>query len=89
MIRLISIFLYSNHKISRIKRINIAGEIRNSEDVNRIARYIQNDFIIYNKVYLDSIKYLKKMNIDDLNEIIKSISLDNRSFVLMLPNSEN
>ena len=75
--------------LERIKRINIAGEIRNSEDVNRIARYIQNDFIIYNKVYLDSIKYLKKMNIDDLNEIIKSISLDNRSFVLMLPNSEN
>ena len=78
----------SEEDLERVKKINIAGEIRNSENVNRIARYIQNDFVIYNKIYLDNIKYIKKMNINDLNEIIKNISFDNNSFVLMLPKEE-
>ena len=72
-------------ELDRVKKINIAGEIRNSDNVTRIARFIQNNFIMYNKVYLDNIKYLKKMNIDELNDIIKSINFDNNSFVLMLP----
>ncbi len=79
----------SEEELERVKRINIAGEIRNSENVGRIARYIQNDFVIYNKIYLDNIKYIKKMNIKELNEIIKNISFDNNSFVLMLPKDAN
>ena len=79
----------SSEELDRVKKINIAGEIRNSDNVTRIARFIQNNFIMYNKVYLDNIKYIKKMNIDELNEIIKSINFDNNSFVLMLPKNND
>ena len=75
----------TKEELERVKKISIASEIRSSDNANRIAKDISNTFINFNKIYLDSIKYIKKMNINDLNEIIKSISFDNNSFVLMLP----
>ncbi len=71
--------------LERVKKITIAGEIRNSDNVNRLAKDIQSTFVMYNKVYLDNIKMIKKMNIEELNEIIKNISFENNTFVLMLP----
>ena len=75
----------TEEELNRIKKIDIANEIRNSENVNRIARDIQNSFVLYDKIYLDNIKMFKKLNIKELNEIIKNISFDNNTFVLMLP----
>ena len=71
--------------IERVKKISIAGEIRSSDNVSRIARDIGNTYVTFNKVYLDGIKYIKKMNVEELEKVINSISFDDNSFVLMLP----
>ena len=78
----------SEEELNRVKKMSIASEIRSSDNVNRISRDLSNRFINYNKVYVDSIKYVKKMNINELNKIIRSISFDNNTFVLMLPKND-
>ena len=74
--------------LNRVKKISIASEIRTSDNVARIARDITNCFINNGKVYVNGLSYIKKMNIDELNDIIKNISFDDNSFVLMLPKKE-
>ena len=78
----------TEEELNRVKKISIASDIRTSDNVNRIARDISNSFINYNKVYLDTIKYIKKMNINDLKKILKSISFEDNTFVLMLPKND-
>ena len=70
---------------NRTKKILIASEIRVSDNLNVIADGIMNDFIRYNKVILDHVSIIKKMDYKVLSDLVKKISFDNNSFILMLP----
>ena len=74
--------------LERIKKVWIASEIRMIDSVEMTVDNVYSDLIMYNKVYLDRINYIKDLNIKKLNKFIKELDLSNQSLVMVLPNSE-
>jgi len=70
---------------NRIKKILIASEIRISDNLPILADGIMNDFVKYNKVILDHVSLIKKLDFNILCDLIKKINFQNNSFILMLP----
>ena len=73
-------------ELERIKKVWIASEIRMIDSVELTVDNIFSDFIMYDKVYIDRIDYIKKLNVKRLNKFIQNLDLSNQSLVMILPN---
>lgn len=69
----------------RIKRVWIASEIKISDNEDFLADSVLDDLIFYNEFYTNRIEIIDKLNMKELNKVIKEIDLENSSFVLINP----
>ena len=72
-------------ELERIKKVWIASEIRMIDNVEITVDNIYSDLIQYDKVYENRIEEIKKLNIKDLNKVIKELDVSNQSLVMILP----
>lgn len=73
--------------LERIKKIWYSSIIRSIDNPDYLADIIIDD--IYDKVTnLDQKEMIDKINIDTLHELIKKLDFNNKTLVLMLPNSQ-
>ena len=72
----------------RIKRVWIASEIKMSDSNDMLAENIMEDFIIYNDIYPNRIDLIESMTLKELNKVIKELSLENSSFLLINPKEQ-
>ena len=73
--------------LERIKNVLIAGEIKVTDNLAGIMNDIQDEFVRYDNIVLDRVSIIKELNIKDMNNIIKKLSFDNNTFILMLPDN--
>lgn len=74
----------SEKSFERIKKVWIANEVKIADDINRMQRNVYYDIIFYNKLIPNKIDLIKKMNINKLNKLIKTIDFTNRSKLIVL-----
>lgn len=75
----------SENDFERMKRVWIASEIRMSDCPDIEAENVLDDLITYNKIYPNRIDLIDKMNMKELNQLIKDLNFENSCFVLMNP----
>lgn len=67
----------------RKKKVMISSNILGSDNIFNINSKIMNNVIYYGKVLTDTITNIRKMNIDEMNEIIKNVSFNNKSICIL------
>lgn len=72
-------------ELERIKKVWIASEIRMIDNIEMTVDNIFSDLIQYNKVFENRIEEIRKLNIKDLNKVIKEFDTSNQSLVMILP----
>ena len=77
--------IITNTELERKKKVTIAGTVLNYDDIEVVNSDLEEDLVTYNKVITDIINHIKKMNIRQAKQIIKSIKTDNHSVVVLLP----
>ena len=75
----------TKEEVERCKKVWISSEVVMTDNVELTVDNLINDIIEYGKVINDRIKEIRKMNLDELNKIKKTISLDNNAVVILLP----
>ena len=68
----------------RIKKVWIANEVKMIDNINATVNNLYDDILRYNKVIPNRIETIKKMKLDTLKELIKSIDFNNSSIVKMI-----
>ena len=66
-------------ELERKKKVRKSNVIYRSDSIYSINNKIVSDIMNYDKVILDDYKKIDKLNIKDMNKIIKEINLDNKT----------
>ena len=66
-------------ELERKKKVRKSNVIYRSDSIYSINNKIVSDVMNYNKVIFDDYKKIDKLNIKDMNKIIKEINLDNKT----------
>jgi len=69
----------------RIKRVWIASEIKITDNEDFLADSVLDDLITYDEFYTNRIDVIEKLNMKELNKVIKELDLENSCFVLVNP----
>lgn len=75
----------SKEELERIKKAYISNILYASDNITSINSKIMNDVVKYNKLINNDIEIIEKYNMDEMNEIIKSINLDNYTTYIVSP----
>ena len=70
-------------ELERKKKVRKSNVIYRSDSIYSINNKIVSDVMSYNKVILDDYKKIDKLNIKEMNKIIKEINLDNKTIYLI------
>jgi len=70
-------------ELERKKKVRKSNVIYRSDDIYSINNKIVSDVINYDKVILDDYKKIDKLNIKDMNKIIKEINLNNKTIYII------
>ena len=73
----------SNDDLERKKRVLISNELFSFENIEVINEMIVDNIIFEDKIEENIIDLIKSLNIDELNEIIKTLNLNNKSIVVL------
>lgn len=71
-------------ELERKKKVLISREIYRSENSKYVATNIYLDLYRYNKLLENKIDIIKKLNMKELNKVIKELDLENSTFLLMM-----
>ena len=71
-------------RLERRKKCYIASMIAGLDNIEFVNSFIQNNIIKYDKLYNNIYDLIKRLNIDDVNNILKHIDTSNLSVVVML-----
>ena len=72
-------------ELERKKKVRKSNTIYRSDSIYSINNKIVSDVMNYNKVILDDYKKIDKLNIKEMNKIIKDINLDNKTIYIIKP----
>ena len=75
----------SEEELERKKKVRKSNAIYRSDSIYSINNKIVSDVMNYNKVILDDYKKIDKLNIKEMNKIIKEINLDNKTIYTIKP----
>ncbi len=75
----------SESAFERMKKVWIANEVKMIDNIDATVNNLYDDLIKYKKVIPNKIELIRKMNLEDINNLIKYISFDNMSVVEMYP----
>ena len=70
-------------ELERKKKVRKSNIIYRSDSIYSINNKIVSDVMNYNKVILDDYKKIDKLNIKEMNKIIKEINLDNKTIYIV------
>lgn len=70
-------------ELDRKKKVRKSNTIYRSDSIYSINNKIVSDVMNYNKVILDDYKKIDKLNIKEMNKIIKEINLDNKTIYIV------
>ena len=70
-------------ELERKKKVRKSNVIYRSDSIYSINNKIVSDVMNYDKVILDDYKKIDKLNIKEMNRIIKSINLDNKTIYII------
>lgn len=70
--------------LERMKKVWMASEVRLFDYVDSVAANVGDDLILYGDVIPDKIERFKKMNINDMNNIISKIDFTNMCYIKCL-----
>ena len=73
----------SEDDLERVKRVSISSQITMTDSIYRMNRKIMNNIIDYNKVILDPIDEIKKLNMNDLNYVKKNLDFSNKTITIV------
>ena len=69
--------------LERKKRVLISNELFSFENIEIVSEMIIDNVIFENTIETDMIDILKSLNIDELNSVIESLDLNNKSIVIL------
>ena len=75
----------TEEELSRKKKVRKSNTIYRSDSVYSINNKIVSDIMNFNKVIYDDYKKIDKLNIKDMNRIIKEINLNNKTTYVVKP----
>jgi len=75
----------TEEELERKKKVRKSNTIYRSDSIYSINNKIVGDIMNYNKVILDDYKKIDKINIKDMNKIIKEINLNNKTIYIIKP----
>lgn len=75
----------TEERLERRKKCNIASLISGFDNIEFVNSHIEGEIIYYGKIINNTYDIIKKLSIDDANNIIKHLDTSNRSIVVMLP----
>ncbi|MDD2377253.1 MAG: pitrilysin family protein [Bacilli bacterium] len=75
----------TEEEFARLKKIMISNNLFMSDNIFSINSRIMNDIIKYNEVSTDAIKEIEESTIDEINYVIKNITLDNYTTFIVNP----
>lgn len=75
----------TEEELSRKKKVRKSNTIYRSDSVYSINNKIVSDIMNFDKVIYDDYKKIDKLNIKDMNKIIKEINLDNKTTYIVKP----
>ena len=70
--------------VNRMKKVWIANEVKLFDYVDSVASNVSDDLIRYGDIIPDKIDRIRKMNIDEMNDIISKIDFDNICYIKCL-----
>ena len=75
----------TEEELSRKKKVRKSNTIYRSDSIYSINNKIVSDIMNFDKVVYDDYKKIDKLNIKDMNKIIKEINLDNKTTYIIKP----
>lgn len=69
--------------LERKKRVLISNELFSFENIEIVSEMIIDNVIFENTIETDMIDILKSLNVDELNSVIESLNLNNKSIVIL------
>ena len=75
----------TEEELSRKKKVRKSNTIYRSDSIYSINNKIVSDIMNFDKVVYDDYKKIDKLNIKDMNKIIKEINLDNKTTYIVKP----
>jgi len=75
----------TEEELSRKKKVRKSNTIYRSDSVYSINNKIVSDIMNFNKVIYDDYKKIDKLNIKDMNKIIREFNLDNKTTYIIKP----
>ena len=70
--------------VNRMKKVWIANEVKLFDYVDSVASNVGDDLIRYGDIIPDKIDRIRKMNIEEMNDIISKIDFDNICYIKCL-----
>ena len=70
--------------VNRMKKVWITNEVKLFDYVDSVASNVSDDLIRYGDIIPDKIDRIRKMNIDEMNDIISKIDFDNICYIKCL-----
>ena len=78
----------SEEDLERVKKVCISSGISMTDSIYRMNRKIMNNIIDYNKVILDPIVEIKRLNMNDLNYVKKNLDFSNKTITIVDSNKQ-
>lgn len=78
----------SEEAFNRMKKVWISSEVKLFDYVDSVASNVSDDLIRYGDVIPDKIEKFRKLNIEEMNDIISKIDFDNISYIKCLDKEE-
>jgi len=75
----------TKEEVERCKKVWISSEVIMTDNVEMTVDNLINDIIEYGNIIPDKVPIIRNMTLDKLNEIRESITFDNSSTVILLP----
>ena len=75
----------TEEELERKKKVRKSNTIYRSDSIYSINNKIVSDIMNFDKVIYDDYKKIEKLNIKDMNKIIKEINLDNKTTYIVKP----
>ena len=78
----------SEEAFNRMKKVWISSEVKLFDYVDSVASNVSDDLIRYGDVIPDKIERFRKLNVEEMNDIILKIDFDNISYIKCLGKEE-
>ena len=78
-------YVITEKEVERCKKVWISSEVIMTDNIEITVDNLINDIIEYGNIIPNKISIIRKMKLEKLNEVRKSLEIDNNSTVILLP----